>query len=138
MLQDLLSSIYKRIADLAQSIQDLKTSLDGLNQNIEEKIKNVNTKISEFSNEISITQTKHIDAIKEIGKGVNNQLNIVQGGLALDSFQNIILNLENFEKLAEEVLNQDTVNLILSEAIDSVKKMKEGLREEPIKTEGGE
>lgn len=41
-------------------------------------------------------------------------------------------NLENFEKLAQEVLNQDTVNLLLSEAINSVKTMKDNLKEEPL------
>jgi len=132
MLQDLLNSIYQRIAQLGQSIQGLKTSLDELNQNIEEKITKLGGKISEFSNEIKITQTKHIEAIKEIGKGAANNLNIIQEGLALDSFKNIVSNLENFEKLAQEVLNQDTVNLLLSEAIDSVKKMKDNLKEEPL------
>ena len=132
MLQDLLNSIYQRIAQLGQSIQGLKTSLDELNQNIEEKITNLGGKISEFSNEIKLTQTKHIETIKEIGMEATNNLNIVQEGLALDSFQNIVSNLENFEKLAQEVLNQDTVNLLLSEAIDSVKKMKDNLKEEPL------
>ena len=132
MLQDLLNSIYQRIAQLGQSIQELKTSLDDLNQNIEQKITNLGGKISEFSNEIKITQTKHIETIKEIGKGAANNLNIIQEGLALDSFKNIVSNLENFEKLAQEVLNQDTVNLLLSEAIDSVKKMKDNLKEEPL------
>ena len=132
MLQDLLNSIYQRIAQLGQSIQELKTSLDDLNQNIEQKITNLGGKISEFSNEIKLTQTKHIETIKEIGKGAANNLNIIQEGLALDSFKNIVSNLENFEKLAQEVLNQDTVNLLLSEAIDSVKKMKDNLKEEPL------
>ena len=66
-----------------------------------------------------------------------NNLNIIQQGLALDSFHNIVSNLENFEKLAQEVLNQDTVNLLLSEAIDSVKKMKAHLKEEPLIKEEG-
>lgn len=132
MLQDLLNSIYQRIAQLGQSIQELKTSLDDLNQNIEQKITNLGGKISEFSNEIKITQTKHIETIKDIGMEASNNLNIIQKGLALDSFKNIVSNLENFEKLAQEVLNQDTVNLLLSEAIDSVKKMKDNLKEEPL------
>ena len=137
MLQDLLNSIYQRIAQLGQSIQELKTSLDDLNQNIEQKITNLGGKISEFSNEIKLTQTKHIETIKEIGKGAANNLNIIQEGLALDSFKNIVSNLENFEKLAQEVLNQDTVNLLLSEAIDSVKTMKDNLKEEPLIEEEG-
>ena len=33
--------------------------------------------------------------------------------------------LEEFEKLSEEVLNQETVNLLLSEAISSVKNLKD-------------
>jgi trehalose-6-phosphate synthase len=111
--------------------------LDELNQNIEEKITKLGGKISEFSNEIKITQTKHIETIKEIGKGAANNLNIIQEGLALDSFKNIVSNLENFEKLAQEVLNQDTVNLLLSEAIDSVKTMKDNLKEEPLIEEEG-
>ena len=80
MLQDLLNSIYQRIAQLGQSIQGLKTSLDELNQNIEEKITNLAGKISEFSNEIKLTQTKHIETIKEIGIEATNNLNIVQEG----------------------------------------------------------
>jgi sugar-specific transcriptional regulator TrmB len=127
MLQDLLQSIYQRIAQLGQAIQALKTSLDELNQNIETKISNLNQRISDFSNEINVTQTVHIDAIKEIGEGVTNELEKVKKGLALDSFESILKNLQNFEKLAQEVLNQDTVNLLLSEAIDSVKQMKESL-----------
>jgi len=133
MLQDLLQSIYQRIAQLGLAIQALKTSLDELNQNIETKISNLNERISEFSNEINVTQTIHIDAIKEIGGGVTNGLEKVKKGLALDSFESILKNLQNFEKLAQEVLNQDTVNLLLSEAINSVKEMKESLSQ--VKTE---
>ncbi len=44
----------------------------------------------------------------------------------------MISSLEDFEKLASEVLNQDTVNLLLSEAIESVNKLKENLREEEV------
>ncbi len=133
MLQDLLQSIYQRISQLGQAIQDLKTSLDDLNQNIETKISNLNERISDFSNEINITQTIHIAAIKEIGGGVTKELEKVKKGLALDSFESILKNLQNFEKLAQEVLNQDTVNLLLSEAINSVKEIKESLS--PVKPE---
>ena len=48
----------------------------------------------------------------------------IQEGLGLDSLATLIANLEEFEKLSGEVLNQDTVNLLLSEAISSVKNMK--------------
>ncbi len=135
MMTDLLNSIYSRISQLGQSIQGLKTSIDDLNQNIEEKILNLNSRISEFSGEIGFTQTKHIDAIKDISTGITSSLSMIQDGLALDSFQNIINNLENFEKLAQEVLNQDTVNLLLSEAINSVKSLKQSIKEESIGTE---
>ena len=132
MMQDLLNSIYNRIAQLGQAIQSLKTTLDELNQNIEKKISNLNERILEFSKEINITQTIHIDALKEIGFGVTSEIEKIRQGLALDSFQNMTSSLENFEKLASEVLNQDTVNLLLSEAIESVMKLKENLREEEV------
>lgn len=131
-MQDLLNSIYNRIAQLGQAIQSLKTTLDELNQNIEQKISNLNERMLEFSKEINITQTIHIDALKEIGYGVISEIEKIRQGLALDSFQNMISSLENFEKLASEVLNQDTVNLLLSEAIESVKKLKGNLREEEV------
>ena len=130
MLTDLLQSIYSRIAGLGKTILDLKSSLDGLNQNIEEKISTLSAKLNEFSKEINLTQTKHIDALKEIGFGVTTELKTVQEGLGLDAFENMIGNLLNFSKLAEEVLNQDTVNLLLSEAIDSVKQLKSSIQKE--------
>jgi t-SNARE complex subunit (syntaxin) len=129
MLTDLLQNIYSRIAQLGKAIQDLKISLDELNKNIETKITNLNEKISQFSNEIHLTQTVHIDTLKDIGKEVTNELKTIKQGLALDSFENMLKNLQNFEKLAEEILNQDTVNLLLSEAIDSVKKLKTSFKE---------
>lgn len=132
MLTDLLQNIYKRIAQLGQAIQELKTSLDGLNQNIEQKISNLTEKLEEFSNEINVTQTKHIDAIKEIGLGTTEELKIIQDGLGLDALQNLIKKLEDFSKMSEGVLNQDTVNLLLSEAIDSVKNLKESIKEEEV------
>ncbi|MFX1256612.1 MAG: hypothetical protein ACFFAN_02040 [Promethearchaeota archaeon] len=132
MLTDMLNSIYNRIAQLGQSIQALKGSLDDLNKNIEMKISDLNSRVAQFSNEIGLTQSKHIETLKEIGLGVSNELKKVQEGLALDSFLNTISNLEKFEKLASEVLNQDTVNLLLSEAIDSVKKMKENLKDQEV------
>jgi hypothetical protein len=137
MLTDLLQNIYNRISQLGQSIQELKKSMDELNSNIEQKISNLNSKIMEFSNEISVTQTVHIEALKDIGLGVLNELKKVQQGLGLDSLENLVISLENFEKLAKEILNQDTVNLLLSETIDSVKKIKEQIKTEPIKTEEG-
>ncbi len=132
MLTDLLQNIYKRIAQLGSAIQELKTSLDGLNQNIEDKISNLTGKLEEFSNEIIVTQTKHIDVVKEIGKGTTKELKVIQEGLGLDALTNLIKKLEDFSKLSESVLNQDTVNLLLSEAIDSVRSLKESIKEEEV------
>ena len=132
MLTDLLGQIYQRIAQLGQAIQGLKNTLEELNQNIEQKISNLNAKISDFSREINITQTIHIDALKEIGLGMKDEFEGIRQGLALDSFQKMISSLKDLEKLASEVLNQDTVNLLLSEAIESVNKLKENLREEEV------
>ena len=125
MLTDLLQNIYKRIAQLGQAIQGLKTSLDGLNQNIEQKITNLNEKLKEFSSEINLTQDKHLNVLKDIGEGTKEELKKIQEGLGLDALTNLIKKLEDFEKLSGEVLNQDTVNLILAEAIASVKNLKE-------------
>lgn len=135
MLTDLLQNIYKRIAQLGKAIQELKISLDGLNENIEEKISKVTAKLDEFSSEITLTQTKHIDTVKEIGVSTTNELKVIQEGLGLDALKNLIGKLEDFAKLSESVLNQDTVNLLLSEAIDSVKILKESLKEEEEEVE---
>ncbi len=124
MLTDLLNSIYGRIAQLGQAIQGLKTSLDGLNQNIEQKIANLNEKLKEFSVEIDTTKGKHIDVLKEIGESTKEELMKLQEGLGLNDLAALVSNLEEFEKLSGEILNQDTVNLLLSEAISSVKNMK--------------
>ena len=125
MLTDLLNSIYGRIAQLGQSIQGLKTSLDGLNQNIDQKISNLDEKLKEFSEEIEVTKDKHIDVLKDIGGSTKLELMKIQEGLGLDALETLVKNLEEFSKLSAEVLNQDTVNLILSEAISSVKSMKQ-------------
>jgi len=125
MLTDLLNSIYKRIAQLGQAIQGLKTSLDGLNENIEQKISNLNDKLKEFSEEIEVTKGKHIEVLKDIGENTKRELIIIQEGLGLDAIATLVKNLEEFSKLSAEVLNQDTVNLLLSEAISSVKSMKD-------------
>ena len=124
MLTDLLNSIYGRIAQLGQAIQGLKNSLDGLNQNIEQKISNLNEKLKEFSVEIDTTKGKHMEVLTEIGESTKQELLKIQEGLGLDTLTALISNLEEFEKLSGEVLNQDTVNLLLSEAISSVKNMK--------------
>ena len=125
MLTDLLQNIYKRISQLGQAIQALKQSLDGLNENIEQKITNLNEKLKEFSNEIDITKNTHVEVLKEIGEGTKDELRKLQTGLGLDAIQTLIAKLEEFEKLSGEILNQDTVNLLLSEAISSVKSLKE-------------
>ena len=125
MLTDLLQNIYKRIAQLGQAIQALKSSLDGLNQNIEQKITNLNFKLEEFTKEIDITKNNHIDVLREIGEGTRDELKNLQVGLGLDALQTLISKLQEFEKLSEEVLNQETVNLLLSEAISSVKILKD-------------
>ncbi|UCC20768.1 MAG: hypothetical protein JSV62_05655 [Promethearchaeota archaeon] len=132
MLTDLLQNIYKRISQLGSAIQGLKSSLDDLNKNIEEKISNLTAKLEEFSNEIDVTQTKHIDTVKEIGEGTTEELKVIQEGLGLEALKNLIKKLEDFAKLSEGVLNQDTVNLLLSEAIDSVKILKESVKEEEV------
>jgi len=132
MLTDLLQNIYGRISQLGQEIQGLKSTLEDLNNNIEQKIASLNERILEFSKEINITQTIHIDALNDIGESMTGELETIQKGLAIDSFQKMINSLQNFEKLASDVLNQDTVNLLLAEAIDSVKKLKENLGEEEV------
>ena len=132
MLTDLLQNIYKRIAQLGKSIQDLNSSLNTLNENIEEKMSSLTVKLEDFSNEINVTQTKYIDAVKEIGAGTTKELKVIQEGLGLDALNNLIKKLEDFSNLSETLLNQDTVNLLLSEAIDSVKSLKESLNEEEV------
>ena len=132
MLTDLLQNIYGRISQLGQEIQGLKGALEDLNNNIEQKITNLNDRISEFSKEINVTQTIHIEALTDIGSGMTGELEKIKQGLAIDSFEKMINSLENFEKLASEVLNQDTVNLLLSEAISSVKKLKEDITGEEV------
>lgn len=130
MLTDLLQNIYKRIAQLGQAIQQLNESLNALNINIDEKISNLTEKLESFSGEISITQTKYIDAVKEIGVGTTRELKVLKEGIGLDALKNLVNKLEDFSKLSESILNQETVNLLLSEAIDSVKSVKESLRTE--------
>lgn len=132
MLTDLLQNIYKRIAQLGSSIQSLNESLNSLNHNIEEKISNLTAKLEEFSNEINVTQTKYIDAVKEIGGVTTKELQVIQEGLGLDALTNLIKKLEEFSNLSEGILNQETVNLLLSEAIDSVKVLKESLNKEEV------
>ncbi len=140
ILTDLLGNIYNRIAQLGIAIQDLKKSLDGLNNNIEDKIANLTEKISAFSTEIDKTQTKHIEVLSEIGKGVTAEFLKLKEGLGLDAFNILISSLESFSSLAGEVLNQDTVNLLLSEAIESVKTMKDAAssQEEEVDQDSGE
>ena len=132
MLTDLLQNIYKRIAQLGAAIQQLNESLNSLNQNIEDKISNLTGKLEEFSNEINVTQTKYIDVVKDIGDGTTKELRLIQEGLGLDALKNLIKKLEDFSKLSEGILNQETVNLLLSEAIDSVKSLKESIKEEEV------
>jgi len=130
MLTDLLQNIYSRIAQLGKAIQELKNSLDALNKNIEQKITNLTLKLQEFSTEINITQTKHIDTVKEIGAVATKELIKIQEGLGLDAITNLINKLEDIVKISGGVLNQDTVNLLLSEAIDSVKVLKKSVKKE--------
>ena len=61
---------------------------------------------------------------KEIGDNTIVELRKIQDGLGLDALNTLISKLEEFEKLSGEILNQDTVNLLLSEAISSVKNLK--------------
>ena len=86
--------------------------------------------MGEFSTEINITQTKYIDTVKEIGTSTTIELKKVQEGLGLNAVDNLIKKLENIVKISESVLNQETVNLLLSEAIDSVKILKNSVEKE--------
>jgi len=124
MLTDWLQSIYSRIAQLGTSIQSLKNSLDDLNKSIEEKIINLSTRVTEFSKEIELTQTKYITAVGDIGQDVTRELKKLQEGIGLDALNALISNLEQFSSLSGEILNQENVNMVLSEAIDSVKMLK--------------
>ena len=90
----------------------------------DKEVQDLYEKLKEFSVEIDTTKGKHIEVLKEIGESTKQELLKVQEGLGLDALAALIANLEEFEKLSGEVLNQDTVNLLLSEAISSVKSMK--------------
>ena len=128
MITDLLTNIYNRIAQLGQEIQNLKGSLDALNQNIEDKIAALGQKMDEFNNEIDITKNKHTVALQDMGGVVMKELMKLQEGLGLKDLEDMIGNLQKFSNLSEEVLSQDTVNLLLSEAINTVKSLKEGTK----------
>lgn len=129
MLTDLLQNIYNRISNLGASIQSLKQSLDELNKNIELQISGLTEKMSEFSKEIDITQTKHVNTMQDIGESVTKELKELEKDIGLEAFKSLIENLGAFSQIAGEVLNQENVNLLLSEAIDSVKEMKEALKQ---------
>ena len=62
----------------------------------------------------------------------------LQEGIGLEALSNLISKLEQFSTLSGEILNQENVNMLLSEAINSVKLMKESInKEETLKTEEG-
>jgi predicted nucleic acid-binding Zn-ribbon protein len=124
MITVLLKNIYSRIAQLGKAIQGLKGTLDDLNQNIEDKTAQLTNKLTEFSEEIEITQTKHLEVLDQIGEGATKEMEKLQAGLGLEAFEGMIENLKKFSEVASDVLNQDTVNLLLSETIDSVKTLK--------------
>ena len=111
MLTDLLQNIYGRISQLGQEIQGLKSTLEDLNNNIEQKISSLNERILEFSKEINITQTIHIDALNDIGESMTGELETIQKGLAIDSFQKMINSLQNFEKLASDAVSYTHLTL---------------------------
>ncbi|MHA1805620.1 MAG: hypothetical protein ACTSU4_13980 [Promethearchaeota archaeon] len=138
MLMDLLQNIYNRISQLGMSIQSLKQSLDELNKNIERQITNLTEKMSDFSKEIEITQTKHVSTMKDIGEEVTRELKVLEQDIGLEAFKDIMAKLETFSQIAEEVLNQENVNLLLSEAINSVKEMRENLNKGEEITKTGE
>ncbi len=124
MLTDLLQNIYNRISQLGKTIQELKTSLDGLNKSIEDKVSTLNKKLNEFSNEIALTQTKHIEVLKKIGTSATDEIEKIKDRTGLTSIKKLTNELENFSKLSEEILNQETVEMLLSEAISTVKYIK--------------
>ena len=130
MITDLLTNIYNRIAQLGQEIQNLKASLDALNQNIEDKISALGERMDEFNREVGITRDKHIVALKDMGGEVMKELMKLQEGLGLKDLEDLINNLGNFARLSEEILSQDTVNLLLSETIKSVKDLKDSITKE--------
>lgn len=130
MITDLLTNIYNRIAQLGQEINNLKDSLDALNKNIDEKIASLAGRMDDFNKEIDITRNKHTSAVKEMGGDVMKELMKLQEGLGMKDIEDLIDNLGNFTKLSEEVLSQETVNLLLSEAINSVRALKESIKKE--------
>jgi len=124
MLTDLLQNIYNRISQLGKTIQELKTSLDGLNKSIEGKISTLNQKLNEFSKEIALTQTKHLEVLERIGTSATDEIEKIKDKTGLNSIKKLTKELENFSKLSEEILNQETVEMLLSEAISTVKHIK--------------
>jgi ABC-type transporter Mla subunit MlaD len=124
MLTDLLKNIYDRISQLGKEIQSLKGSLDDLNRNIEENINALNTRLGQFSEEIQVTQTKHLDVLERIGDNATNKIDSVKETIGLKSIDGLISNLEQFSALSEDLLKQEHVELLLSEAINSVKTIK--------------
>lgn len=124
MLTDLLQNIYNRISQLGKTIQSLKDSLDDLNQNIEGNINAVNSRLGQFSEEIEVTQNKHLEILERIGKNATNKIDSVKETIGLESIDSLISNLEQFSTLSEDLLKQEHVELLLSEAINSVKTIK--------------
>lgn len=124
MLTDLLKNIYDRISQLGKEIQGLKGSLDDLNRNIEENINALNNRLGQFSEEIQVTQTKHLEVLERIGDNATNKIDSVKEKIGLESIDNLISDLEQFSALSEDLLKQEHVELLLSEAISSVKTLK--------------
>ena len=91
----------------------------------------------EFSRSERNINTKanlNFDVLKDIGETTKLELTKIQEGLGLVALETLVKNLEEFAKLSAEVLNQDTVNLLLSEAISSVKSMKQISQKTPKMT----
>jgi phosphate uptake regulator len=124
MLTDLLQSIYNRISQLGKTIKSLQDSLDSLNKNIENKVNTLNQKLSQFSKEIDVTQTKHLEVLERIGNSATEEIEKIEDEIGVSSIKQLTNDLENFSKLSEEILNQETVEMLLSEAISTVKQIK--------------
>ncbi len=123
MLMDLLNNIYTRISGLARSIKSLEDSVHRLNETIGKQATDLTTSIKDLkgSNEKDSQYAQLI--LKQIGETAVKEILKLQENVGFTALTETTDRLKSIIKLSEDALNPDTVNILLAEVLDAIKKI---------------
>ncbi|HMF33564.1 MAG TPA: hypothetical protein VKK79_19225 [Candidatus Lokiarchaeia archaeon] len=121
LILDSVQSIYARITNISKSMGELGNSINALKQALQDKIGKVVDQIGQMNGTVQNEGAMHADILRGIANDVTKEITKLQEEVGLRAVEDLKNNLTTIYDSVKETLRPDNVDILLAEALETIK-----------------